>query len=92
MTHYLKTWPVFFKAVWDLKKTFELRKNDRNFKVGDRLQLQEYDPTTKTYSGRFSVVNVTYVLNANQVDGLDPDYCIIGFHLYANLGGDEKDM
>lgn len=32
-------------------KRFEVRKNDRDFKVGDILVLQEYDPEADTYIG-----------------------------------------
>ena len=35
MIHALKTLPEYFEAVLENKKTFELRKNDRDFKVGD---------------------------------------------------------
>lgn len=44
--HSLKTWPEPFQALVDGRKTFELRKNDRGFMVGDQLQLREWDPAT----------------------------------------------
>jgi hypothetical protein len=43
MTHKLKTWPEFFKAILAGDKTFEIRKDDRGFKVGDTLRLLEFD-------------------------------------------------
>lgn len=42
--HLLKTWPGFFAALKNGDKTFELRKNDRDFVCGDQLNLQEFQP------------------------------------------------
>ena len=44
MTHSLKTWPEYFKAVKSGDKTFEIRKDDRQFMVGDIIELLEYEP------------------------------------------------
>jgi len=61
MLHELKTWPSAFSAVLASIKTHEVRKNDRDFKVGDLLNLQEYDIGKTAYTGRFLVVEVTYI-------------------------------
>ena len=42
MIHHLKTKPEYFQAVINGKKPFEIRYNDRNFKTGDRVILEEY--------------------------------------------------
>lgn len=42
MTHHLKILPEYFEEVIAGKKPFEIRFNDRNFKVGDRVELREY--------------------------------------------------
>ena len=71
MKHDLKTWPEFFQAMWDGKKTFEIRKADREFEVGDTLVLREYIPaiayayfptSLPEYTGREMSVLVTYIL------------------------------
>lgn len=72
MIHQLKTWPKFFAAISDGTKTFEVRRNDRDFKVGDALILQEFDPDTKNYSGREVIRRVTYLTE-------DPTLCLHGF-------------
>jgi hypothetical protein len=41
-THELKIWPEFFKFVEGGTKTFEVRKNDRNFLAGDLVVLKEW--------------------------------------------------
>ena len=47
-----KTWPKFFEEILDGKKKFELRLADFDIKKGDTLILEEYDPSTKKYTGR----------------------------------------
>lgn len=67
--HTLKTWPEYFAAVVDGRKRFELRRNDRDFRVGDCLVLQEFDPTTQTYTREMFSARVTYLTTAYMPDG-----------------------
>lgn len=60
--HELKTWPEYWEPISIGNKTFEIRLNDRNYKVGDYLQLSEFEPG-KGYTGRSLVVKVTYILS-----------------------------
>jgi hypothetical protein len=79
-THELKTWPSYFQAVKDGDKTFEVRKNDRDFQVGDWLKLLEYNPSkdrTAPYTGREVTVMVTYVLDGGEF-GIEKGYCVMG--------------
>lgn len=62
-THELKTWPGPWRAVLDCKKTFEIRKADRDFKVDDILRLREWSPKTENYTGRQLDVKVIYTLS-----------------------------
>ena len=63
MIHDLKTIPEYYEAVRIGKKNFEVRKNDRDYKVGDALSLQEYDPVEKRYTGRSIGFTVIYILD-----------------------------
>ena len=83
MIHELKTWPVYFQAVLDGKKTFEYRKNDRGFQVGDTLNLREFVDCSDTYTGREVQVKVTYFLGS--CPGLPEGYCIMGIEKLPDL-------
>jgi hypothetical protein len=43
-THVLKCWPAYFGPVAEGLKTWEYRKDDRPYAVGDVLCLREWDP------------------------------------------------
>jgi hypothetical protein len=81
--HKVKSWPRFFEATLSGVKTHEVRRlTDRDYQAGDRLLLQEYDPTTETYSGRELVVRITYVTSTDapcalSEECLHPDFCIL---------------
>lgn len=60
MIHDLKTWPEPFAAVARGDKKHEIRRDDRDFKVGDYLHLREYDPETGAYTGRHLWRKIAY--------------------------------
>jgi hypothetical protein len=62
--HHVKSWMRLFGPTAAGKKTHELRYNDRNYKVGDILDLQEYDQEIKKYTGRSTKVEITYMTSA----------------------------
>lgn len=70
--HELKTWPTYFEATIENRKHFELRKNDRDYKVGDILHLREYNIEHHQYTGREFWLRVTYILDHGQ--WLKPGY------------------
>ena len=76
-SHDLKILPKYFEAVVAGIKRFELRKNDRNFQVGERITLREWDG--EKFTGRNIVYIITYVLEDCPEYGLKDGYCIIGF-------------
>lgn len=75
--HELKILPQYFEAVDNGSKRFELRKDDRNFHVGDRIKLCEWE--NGRYTGRNIVYFITYILRDCPEYGLKDGYCIIGF-------------
>lgn len=83
--HELKTWPIFFEAILNRKKTFELRKNDRDFKDGDTLLLREWDPSTGENTGRWAVCDVTYIIDSDVAFGvgsLKEGYCVMAIKVH----------
>ena len=72
MIHELKTLPQYFQDVISGKKSFEVRKNDRPYHVGDLLALNEYNAETKSYTGNSCLVYIDYILN-------DTEYCKSGY-------------
>ncbi len=66
MIHSLKTHKQYFRAVISGRKTFEIRKNDRNFNIGDFLALNEYDAEEQCFTGNSCLVYVDYILNDNE--------------------------
>jgi ASC-1-like (ASCH) protein len=74
MIHQLKTLPEYYHAINTGRKTFEVRKNDRDFQIGDILILKEYD---KGYTGNEIKVKLIYILYGGQF-GIDKDYCVMG--------------
>lgn len=75
MIHALKILPDYFRAVREGKKRFELRRNDRDFRVGDYLALNEWDG--ESYTGRTELVMVTYMLNPNDFMTCQGDYAVM---------------
>lgn len=81
MTHELKILPEYFEEVCLGHKTFEIRKNDRNFHVGDWLLLKEWNPETG-YTGYETLRYVSYILYDWQA-GLKDGYCIMALKFGA---------
>lgn len=62
-THELKLKSSYYNTSLINAKTFEIRKNDRNFKVGDVLKLVEVSSETQEITGKFHCKQITYILD-----------------------------
>jgi hypothetical protein len=63
-----KAWPELFEAVLSGAKNFDLRLADFDCRPGDTLVLREWNPETKTYTGRQIEKEITFVLKTKGMD------------------------
>ena len=84
--HILKAWLEQFQAILDGTKTFEYRKDDRGFGVGDLLQLREFNEAVGPYgkfTGREIAVSVTYIARSHF--GIPDGYCVMSVEHASDL-------
>jgi ASC-1-like (ASCH) protein len=76
--HFLKTWPEYFRAVKSGRKSFEVRKHDRDFRVGDIMILDYFNPKTNKYNRRIPSITkrITYILKGPAF-GIEKGYCVL---------------
>ena len=74
-THELKILPEYFEAVALRTKTFEIRRNDRDYQVHDKLILKEW--WRGKYTGREIVRYVSYIYHGDGTYGLPEGYCVM---------------
>lgn len=75
--HDLKSWPGPFAAVCRGQKTYEVRKADRDFKPGDSVDLKEWNPDLRAYTGEVHSTWITYVTEPGTF-GMPTDVCVFG--------------
>ena len=90
-SHDLKSWPQFFRPIANRVRTHELRRNDRDFRVGDVVLLREWDPETERYTGARCEVVVSSITSqevpcAASDEGLRPDFCILSVRVLHTTG------
>ena len=81
--HELKTWRIFFDDLASGMMTFNIRREDRDFGIGDIALFREWLPTEDRFSGRETRKLITYVVhggagNFRPLAGLKPGYCVLG--------------
>ena len=80
MKHKLKIEPKYFNAVKRGVKSFEIRKNDRGFEVGDQFILQQYE--NGEYTGAEVWGYICYVTDFEQKDS----YVVFGLDIRGHCG------
>lgn len=81
--HDLKIQKNFYKDVITGRKTFEIRKNDRDFQVGDLLNLQEIDEDNQAqlFTGEEVKMKITYITDFAQQNG----YVVLGIEPWLDV-------
>ncbi|EOI3502477.1 DUF3850 domain-containing protein [Cronobacter dublinensis] len=77
-THNLKIWSEHYSAVCAGVKRAELRKNDRDYRVGDTLDLCEWDKDDESFTGNYISVTVTHVADVGE---WMPGYVLLSIEL-----------
>lgn len=76
--HELKILPEYFNEVDSQNKHFEIRKDDRDYQVGDFILLKEFE--NGSYTGRETgCFKITYILRNCPEYGLAEGYCVLGW-------------
>ncbi|EPE3165463.1 DUF3850 domain-containing protein [Cronobacter sakazakii] len=78
VTHNLKICPEHYSAVCAGVKRAELRKNDRDYRAGDTLDLCEWDKDDESFTGNYISVTVTHVADVGE---WMPGYVLLSIEL-----------
>lgn len=78
-SHKLKCEIEYYQKVVSGDKNFELRLNDRDFKQGDQLILEEWDKQNQKYTGLSTSRIVLYMLENAEHFGLQKGFCLMSF-------------
>lgn len=87
--HELKCWPQFFWPTVDGEKSFEYRKDDRNFRKGDVLVLREWRPVHQVYTGHALRMRIRKVWR--DIPGLPMGFCIMTVKFIEHLRPDQSE-
>ena len=82
MIHELKELPLYFDAVANGSKTFELRRGDRDFHIGDFIALNEWTERDG-YTGRALLARITYMLYIDRIIGANTGYVVLSIERVA---------
>lgn len=87
ITHELKIYPEFFSAVCTGVKRAELRKNDRDYRVGDTLHLLETPRGSCHSTGEFINATITHIADVGE---WMPGYVLLSIELQERRKADSE--
>jgi hypothetical protein len=71
-THELKSWTPYFASINEGIAKFDLRWNDRKFRVGDIACFQEFEDTLDIFTGRVCERRITYIVEGVGPGSIEP--------------------
>lgn len=80
--HDLKCWPAHFDEIRKGRKHVEVRKDDRDFEVGDLLLLREYDDGPDEYTGRHLLARVTHIIREQDHQGITTGFVAMSIYRF----------
>lgn len=86
LEHDLKVWPSQFAGLMDGTKRHEVRKFDRDYRVGDTLHLREWLPGSERYTGRSLRYEVSWITQPGEF-GLPENVGVVS--LWGPLNAEE---
>lgn len=62
-THTVRCWSDVFPSIMSRDRQFDIRRNDREYAVGDLIEFQEWDDRRQMMTGRVARRYITYVMD-----------------------------
>ena len=86
--HRIKCFDRYFKMTEAGEKLFEIRKNDRNYQVGDIIELNE--TFQGSYTGRMAMFRIISIITDSDFpEGIKEGYTVLGISpITETYGGD----
>ncbi len=82
--HEVKTWADPFRATWSGDKPYEIRNDDRGYRVGDVLHEREWYEHCDAYSGREMFARITHKTSGGEW-GLPSGLCVLGIRVIERV-------
>lgn len=85
-THEVRSWTDFFSSLASGDRQFDLRKNDRDYKVGDIIKFREYDDRAGKFTGAELRRRITHVMEGVGAGSITPLHGLQRGYVILSLG------